>query len=219
MSDQTPIYFISPIAKQALAHAQIYPECLSEVKQNKASNPEFPFAHDDAIETGRLKVYEYPSSGLSNTFKGPAVIFAGHPTLELGQGSSWARDWCKSGTERRNKIIVTEPGLPINLFSDHDRKHVIHYLPIDTRYIICNYYRVTLQLMLQLRMTSSATKILIEDLKPKELVISQDLLSNHPKLREGILVPNVLGPGKSYKSTNTTSYKYVNVRNVTRAYA
>jgi len=62
-------------------------------------------------------------------------------------------------------------------------------------------------------MTSSATKILIEDLKPKELIISQDLLSNHPKLREGITVPNVLGPGKTYKSTNPKSYKLVNVRN------
>jgi len=132
LSDLTPIYFISPIAKEALSHAQIYPECLSEVKQNKASNPEFPFAHDDAIETGRLKVYEYPSAGLSNTFKGPAVIFTGHPTLELGQGAHWAREWCKN-PNGKNKILVTEPGLPTNLFSDHDRKHVIHYLPIDTR--------------------------------------------------------------------------------------
>jgi len=192
LPDQTPIYFISPIAKEALSYAQIYPECLSEQKQNKASNPEFPFAHDDAIETGKLKVFEYSAAGLSNAFKGPCVIFSGHPSLELGESRKWATDWCKN-KDRRNKIIVTEPGLPLNLFNDTERNHVVHYLPIDTR------------------MTSSATKILLEDLKPKELVISADLLTSHPKLREGIIVPNVVGHGATFQSKNPIAYKMVNL--------
>ena len=68
-----------------MAHAQIFPECLSEQKQSKASNPEFPFLHEELLESGKLKVFEHATDGLSDHFKGPAVIFTGHPTLELGQ--------------------------------------------------------------------------------------------------------------------------------------
>ena len=64
LPELTPIYFVSPIAREALSYAQIFPECLSEAKQNKAANPEFPFLHDDAIESGKLKVFEYSSQGM-----------------------------------------------------------------------------------------------------------------------------------------------------------
>ena len=73
------------MSKDSLAHAQIYPEFLSVEKQNKAAAPEFPFTHDEAIENGRLKIFEHATEGLSEHFKGPAVIFTGHPSLELGQ--------------------------------------------------------------------------------------------------------------------------------------
>ena len=80
-----PFYYIAPMSKDSLAHAQIYPEFLSVEKQNKAAAPEFPFTHDEAIENGRLKIFEHATEGLSEHFKGPAVIFTGHPSLELGQ--------------------------------------------------------------------------------------------------------------------------------------
>ena len=70
--------------------------------------------------------------GLSQSFKGPCVIFSGHPTLELGECRKWAQDWCKNKSSR-NKIIVTEPGLPENIFNDSERNRVVNYLPIDTR--------------------------------------------------------------------------------------
>ena len=51
MPDQTPIYFISPIAKEALSYAQIYPECLSEQKQNFHSvGAKLPLSHSGAGE-------------------------------------------------------------------------------------------------------------------------------------------------------------------------
>ena len=34
-----------------------------------------------------LKIFEHATEGLSEHFKGPAVIFTGHPSLELGQVS------------------------------------------------------------------------------------------------------------------------------------
>ena len=82
-----PFYYVAPMSKDSLAHAQIYPEFLSVEKQNKAAAPEFPFTHDEAIENGRLKIFEHATEGLSEHFKGPAVIFTGHPSLELGQVS------------------------------------------------------------------------------------------------------------------------------------
>ena len=60
-------------------------------------------------------------------------------------------------------------------------------------------------------MISFVTKNLIEELKPKELIVSYDLAANHPKLRQGIIIPIELGPAKTYKSQNTKSFKYINV--------
>ena len=80
-----PFFYIAPMSKDSLAHAQIYPEFLSVEKQNKAAAPEFPFTHDEAIETGKLKIFDHSTEGMSEAFKGPAVIFTGHPSLELGQ--------------------------------------------------------------------------------------------------------------------------------------
>ena len=61
-------------------------------------------------------------------------------------------------------------------------------------------------------MTSIAAKMLLEELKPKELVVSQDLLSSHPNLRDGFIVPKAVGPGKTFVSTNPKTFKMINVR-------
>ena len=65
---------------------------------------------------------------------------------------------------------------------------------------------------LSFRMTSIAAKMLLEELKPKELVVSQDLLSSHPNLRDGFIVPKAVGPGKTFVSTNPKTFKMINVR-------
>ena len=54
--------------------------------------------------------------------------------------------------------------------------------------------------------------MLLEELKPKELVVSQDLLSSHPNLRDGFIVPKAVGPGKTFVSTNPKTFKMINVR-------
>jgi len=156
-----PIYYIAPFAKDALAHAQIYPEFLSQSKQARASVPEFPFLHEEAIQTGKLKVFSHSTEGLSDHFRGPAVIFTGHPSLELGEAATWAEKWISKG---QNKILVTEPDLPQSLYRDRGRS--VHYLPIDTR------------------LTHGGAKMLLDDLRPKELIISQKLNPLSVKLSE-----------------------------------
>ena len=170
-----PIYYIAPYAKDALAHAQIYPEFLSLTKQNRASVPEFPFLHEEALQTGKLKVFSHSTEGLSDHFRGPAVIFTGHPSLELGEAADLAKKWSKS-----NKILVTEPDLPQSLYREQPR---LHYLPIDTR------------------LTYGGAKMLLDELRPKELIISSKLAPLSLKLSEiGDLKITQVAPYKTYSS-------------------
>ena len=156
-----PFYYIAPLAKESLAHAQIFPECLSEPKQSRATNPEFPFIHEELLETGKLKVFEHSADGLSDHFKGPAVIFSGHPTLEMGESRDLCSKWLESD---QHKIIITEPDLPPTIFQD--RRSTVLYWPIDTR------------------LTQSAARMLIEELEPKEVIISDIMRKNCPTLAE-----------------------------------
>jgi len=180
-----PFYFISPIAKAALAHAQIYPEALSEAKQEKASLPQFPFDHDLAIEKGKLKIYEDTNEGLSAIFRGPAVFFGGHPSMELGLARKLGKDWANNP---KNKFIVTECGFQNNTFAG--RLNVKH-APVDTR------------------MTTTGAKLMVQELKPKELVICQAILHTHPKLRESVIPPRIFHPGKTHDFSSFKTYRDV----------
>ena len=133
---------------------------MSDTKQQRASVPEFPFLHEEAIQTGKLKIFNHSTEGLSDHFRGPAVIFTGHPTLEIGQAREWSQKWLE---KRQNKVLVTEPDLPQSLYRD---RAGVHYLPIDTR------------------LTQGGAKIMVEDMRPKEVIISQKLASLQPKLLE-----------------------------------
>ena len=102
----------------------------------------------------------HSSEGLSDLFRGPAVIFTGHPSLELGEARGWAVKWSQKD---QNKILIAEPDLPSALF--RDRKNV-HYAPIDTR------------------LTQGGARMLMDEIRPKELIISHKLASTMPKLVE-----------------------------------
>jgi len=172
-----PFYYVAPMSKDSLAHAQIYPEFLSVEKQNKAAAPEFPFTHDEAIENGRLKIFEHATEGLSEHFKGPAVIFTGHPSLELGQAKEWSQKWHES---KRNKVIIAEPNFHQSVY--RDRRGTVIYLPIDTR------------------MTQGSAKLQMEDWKPKELIISHKMSQQYQKLNE-------ISSSQMIKVTSIAAYK------------
>ena len=175
---------------------------MSEAKQEKAALPQFPFDHDIAIEKGRLKILEDTNEGLSDNFRSPAVFFGGHPCLELGLSRKLGKDWSKNP---RNRFISTEAGFPIHAFAG--RMNVKH-VPVDTR------------------MTTSSAKIMIQELKPKELIICQvrethvsqklnllfqAILLTHPKLRESIIPPRIFHPGKTHNFNSFKTFREVKV--------
>merc|ERR1712062_581896 len=108
--------------------------------------------------------------------KGPAVIFSGHPTLEMGESRDLCSKWLESD---QHKIIITEPDLPPTIFQD--RRSTVLYWPIDTR------------------LTQSAARMLIEELEPKEVIISDIMRKNCPTLAEsGFVKVSSVGPMKTY---------------------
>uniref|UniRef100_H2YM05 Integrator complex subunit 9 n=1 Tax=Ciona savignyi TaxID=51511 RepID=H2YM05_CIOSA len=127
-----PIYLISPSAKASLALSQIYAEWLHPNKQNKAYLPETPFPHDQLIELGRLKVFSSIHDGLSYGFKKPCIVFAGHPSLRMGDAVHFVEMWGKSPL---NSIIFVEPNFShLEALAPYQplEARAFHF-PIDTR--------------------------------------------------------------------------------------
>jgi len=50
ISRDTPIYFISPVAKASLAYASIFAEWLSKEREDKVYIPEEPFIHSEVSQ-------------------------------------------------------------------------------------------------------------------------------------------------------------------------
>ena len=79
----------------------------------------------------------------------------------MGEARDWCSKWQSSG---QHKIIVTEPDLAPSIFQD--RRSSVLYLPIDTR------------------LTQAPARSLVEDMKPKEMIISEIMRKNCPNLAE-----------------------------------
>ena len=73
----TPVYFISPVAKAAVAFANVNAEWLSEDRQKNIYDgaiPEEPFLHSTYIKTNRLKIYDNLFEPFSKEIKTPCVV-------------------------------------------------------------------------------------------------------------------------------------------------
>jgi len=95
-----PMYFISPVADAALSYANIDSEWLCSVKQDHVLSAEDPFPHDDLIKAGYLYAFNQlgsdPSSSqkqLGQVWREPCVVFAGHPSLQLGPARHFVNLW------------------------------------------------------------------------------------------------------------------------------
>lgn len=132
VSQDVPIYFISPVAKETLAFSSISMEWLSEKKQNAFYIPDQAFAHGQMIKSGRLKVYNASHGAFSRQMRTPCVIFCGHPSLRLGDSIHFLEMW---GSESRNAIIMTDPDYPLADVYGPYRNLAIRafFYPIDTR--------------------------------------------------------------------------------------
>lgn len=130
---RVPLYFISPVADQALAYSNICAEWLCKPKQDKSYLPEWPFIHADLQQSGRLQHYTgVDDPGFAAGFKEPCVVFCGHPSLRCGEVIHFINTW---GHEARNAIIFTEPGFDYaaGLSPFHGLKCRTAYCPIDPR--------------------------------------------------------------------------------------
>ena len=147
-----PIYFISPVAHSSLEYANIYAEWLNQNKQNKMYLPEPPFLHHELIRNGRVKHFPNLHAGLSNNFKSPCIVFAGHPSLRFGDAVHFMELW---GQGASNTVIFIDSEFPhldaLTPFQPIAMK--MAYCPVDPR---LNFHQ--------------AHKLL-KEIKPKQLII------------------------------------------------
>ena len=147
-----PIYFISPVAHSSLEYANIYAEWLNQNKQNKMYLPEPPFLHHELVKNGRVKHFPNLHAGLSNSFKSPCIVFAGHPSLRFGDAVHFMELW---GQGSGNTVIFIDSEFPhldaLTPFQPISMK--MAYCPIDPR---LNFHQ--------------AHKLL-KEIKPKQLII------------------------------------------------
>uniref|UniRef100_A0A0N5ADZ1 Beta-Casp domain-containing protein n=1 Tax=Syphacia muris TaxID=451379 RepID=A0A0N5ADZ1_9BILA len=156
VSQDVPIYFISPVAKETLAFSSIAMEWLSEKKQEYFYLPDQAFAHGKMLKSGRLKVYDTSHGTFSRQMRTPCVIFCGHPSLRLGDAVNFLEMW---GSDARNAIIMTDPDYPLGDVYGPYRNLAIRafFYPIDTR--------------LDYTQLNSA---IVSDLAPKLLVLPEE---------------------------------------------
>nr|XP_002123221.1 integrator complex subunit 9 isoform X1 [Ciona intestinalis] len=157
-----PIYLISPSAKASLALSQIYAEWLHPNKQNKSYLPETPFPHDQLVSLGRLKVFSSIHDGLSHGFKKPCIVFAGHPSLRMGDAVHFVEMWGKCSL---NSIIFVEPS-----YSHLDA--LAPFQPLTAR---------AFHFPIDTRTTHQAASRMIDSLNPRQVVVPPSYMTPPPE--------------------------------------
>lgn len=160
---QVPIYFISPMAEESLAYANILGEWLTTIKQTKVFVPEEPFIHSSLVRAGRLRHFKSVSDKeFNDAYRTPCVIFTSHPSLRFGDVVHFIQLW---GQASKNLLVMTEPDFPcqeaINPFLPLAMK--ILYIPIDTNW---NF--------------KQANVLLKKDLRPSHLVLHNNYATKPP---------------------------------------
>ncbi|ESP04266.1 hypothetical protein LOTGIDRAFT_224004 [Lottia gigantea] len=153
-----PMYFLSPVSDSALAYSNIFAEWLSQNKQSKVYLPECPFPHAELQNQGRLKNFKSLNGKFLKSndliIKAPCVMFAGHPSLRMGDVVHFVELW---GKHAANTIIFTEPDFPyleaLGPFQPLSMR--VCYCPIDTS------------------LDFGQANKLLKDLRPLHLVVSE----------------------------------------------
>ncbi|CAG5124649.1 unnamed protein product, partial [Candidula unifasciata] len=149
-----PMYFLSPVSDSTLAYSNIFAEWLSSSKQSKVFLPECPFPHADLLSKGRLKNFSSIHTGLTTDFHTPCILFAGHPSLRMGDIVHFIELW---GNSSANTIIFTEPDFP-------HLDALAPFLPLAMRVCYCP---------IDTSLNFSQANKLIRDLRPLHLVVSE----------------------------------------------
>ncbi|CAD6193624.1 unnamed protein product [Caenorhabditis auriculariae] len=127
----TPIYFISPNAKSALAYSNVNAEWLSEQRQQLVYTPEEPFSHSILIRNNRLRVFDSLFGAFSKEFKTPCVMFTSHASLRIGDAAHMIELW---SADSKNAVILTDTEFSIEAYKPFELLEIrVYNYPIETR--------------------------------------------------------------------------------------
>ncbi|RCN45236.1 hypothetical protein ANCCAN_08736 [Ancylostoma caninum] len=159
---ESRMYFISPVAKGALAYSNVNAEWLAEARQNAVYVPEEPFCHMGLVRNGRLKLYENIYESFCRDYKTPCVVFTGHPSLRIGDAPHLLEMW---GSDSKNALVMTDPDYPLNEV----------YAPFEDLAIRAFYYPIETRL----EFSHVNSSLLPVELKPKNLIIPEAYSMSH----------------------------------------
>ncbi|KND00155.1 uncharacterized protein SPPG_04496 [Spizellomyces punctatus DAOM BR117] len=126
----TPIHIVSSIAKRSLHLANIQGEWMSLEKQANLYEARQPLIHGRLLEDKLLFHHDFSASVYQ--YRGPYIVFVGHPSLQAGQVRDFLNVW---KNDPRNLMVVTEllnvP--PVKRGSAEIMKMQICKCPMETR--------------------------------------------------------------------------------------
>ncbi|KAI9013272.1 beta-lactamase-like protein [Gaertneriomyces semiglobifer] len=88
---ETPMHVVSPVAKRSLQFANIQGEWMSKDRQMHIYEARHPLILNDLLEERLLHHHEHADSIFS--YRGPYIVFVGHPSLIAGEFSKLFRRW------------------------------------------------------------------------------------------------------------------------------
>ncbi|ORY00863.1 hypothetical protein K493DRAFT_99689 [Basidiobolus meristosporus CBS 931.73] len=99
------MYVVSPVAAKSLQYSNILAEWMCSAKQEKVYLPEAPLIHSELIANEKLSYYPNLSEAFGRNFKEPCIVFAGHPSLMVGEITRFIDMWKQ---DPKNTIIFTD---------------------------------------------------------------------------------------------------------------
>uniref|UniRef100_A0A7E4VPT3 Beta-Casp domain-containing protein n=1 Tax=Panagrellus redivivus TaxID=6233 RepID=A0A7E4VPT3_PANRE len=106
-----PVYIISPVASRAHSWTNISGEWFNESRRNSLFDPKMPFHIKEFIENKRVYLYNSIHGDFSSDYRVPCVVFAGHPSLRIGDAVYFTELW---GGNAKNLAILTHPDFPFD---------------------------------------------------------------------------------------------------------
>lgn len=155
---QTPFFFISPVAEMSLDYSQILSEWLCDSKMSKTYLAEPPFPHADLVRENWLKHFPSIHGEFTNQFRTPCVVFAGHPSLRMGDAVHFMEIW---GKNSNNTVIFIEPDFP---YLDA----LAPYQPLPMKAVYCP---------IDTALTYQQANKIIRELEPRQLIVPEKYLS------------------------------------------
>nr|CAD2177818.1 unnamed protein product [Meloidogyne enterolobii] len=164
LSRNIPVYFISSIAESSLEFANIFSEWLSDDKGARVYKPEEPFYHSEMLRNRRIRVYDSLHGSFSKECRQPSIVFAGHPSLRIGEIVHLLDLW---GGNSKNAIMIIDPDYPLETYYSPYKTLAIraYYFPIETR-LDCN----------------QVFNKIIKDLTPKQVLYPDEYSSSFSTL-------------------------------------